>query len=346
MSAETEILKALQRFESRIMIDSTGVSTSVFNDTVARNVKIAYYIAGGSATGIYFGGPKYVYDICYQNTEVAYADIHVVSSSAEIQSIFCQYIGNFKTRLVLLARPGIDVNSEYNKFKETKSAFYSNYRGMTFRSGMLSLANVFFYDYCFDYRIGKVKLQMMENDTKAEIARIAKMLFLPGMSNETKAFLAHNYLAHTIVYTNIEKRNSLQASYIQSAYGGLINKKCVCQGYAEAFKRLLDYAGIPCDVVCGQIIGHTSYHAWNILKLNDGCDNYHIDVTWDSSNGEVSYKYFGLKDSDLYSKRTWNREFNVKCNSSKNLLLEARQGIVRFKSQLISNGVSTKILGF
>ena len=79
--------------------------------------------------------------------------------------------------------------------------------------------------------------------------------------------------------------------------------------------------------------------------MNDECDNFHIDVTWDSAGERVSYTYFGLKDSDFFGERTWNREYNVKCNSSKNLLLEARRGIMRFKSQLIANGVSVQILG-
>jgi transglutaminase/protease-like cytokinesis protein 3 len=185
----------------------------------------------------------------------------------------------------------------------------------------------------------------MENETDREVERIAKLLFLPGMDDATKAFLAHNYLADSIDYTLIENATDLETSYMQSAYGALIKKKCVCQGYAEAFKRIMDFEGIPCDIVCGKTKDSTTYHAWNILKLNNERDNYHIDVTWDSSDERVSYKYFGLKDSDFIGQRTWSREYNATCNSSKNLLALARWGVMRFKTKLLANGVSPRILG-
>jgi hypothetical protein len=80
--------------------------------------------------------------------------------------------------------------------------------------------------------------------------------------------------------------------------------------------------------------------------LNDGRDNYHVDVTWDSADEKVSYDYFGLRDVDLADNRTWNREYIAPCNASKNLLVEARVGLMSFRSRLIANGVSLKILGF
>ena len=109
---------------------------------------------------------------------------------------------------------------------------------------------------------------------------------------------------------------------------------------------MMDYAGVPCDLVCGQIKGSSEYHAWNIIKLNGGSENYHIDVTWDSAGERVSYTYFGLKDSELADNRTWNRSLNAVCNSSKSLLLEGRRGILRLKPRLLANGVSTRILGY
>ena len=308
MSRETELLKALQRFETKIMIDAIGANTNILNNVIAQNIKIVYYLAEISASMTYSGGPKILFKVKYQNEDVSQNDIYVVSRAEEVHSILCQYIGNYKTRLILFAKPGVDIDSEYQKFSIVSAPFYSNYVGASIAKGQCSATPIPFYDFYFDYRIGKVKLAMMENETNAEISRIAKQIFLPGMSDETKAFLAHNYLAHTIDYTLKEDASSLEKSYMQSAYGALIKKKCVCQGYAEAFKRLMDYAGIPCDIVCGQTKGSTTYHAWNILKLNDDHDNYHIDVTWDSAGERVSYTYFGLKDSDFVGERTWNKE--------------------------------------
>ena len=346
MSSESELLATLKRFEKRIAINAIGVSPNILSKAIANDVRIAYYLKQVSTSVEYLGIPKIIFNVEYKDTTLPLSDIYVVSSGAEVCSILSQYIGNYKTRLVMFAEQGINVEKEYNKFATVNAPFYSNYVGAQLMTGSFSNVSMTYYDFYFDYRIGKVKLMMMENETNAEISRLAKQLFLPGMSDETKAFLAHNYLADAIEYTLIENASSLEKSYIQSAYGALVKKKCVCQGYAEAFKRLMDYAGIPCDVVCGQTKGSDTHHAWNILKLNSGRDNYHIDVTWDSSGGRVSYTYFGLKDSDFIGERTWNREFNAKCNSSKSLLLEGRRGIMRFKPQLLAKGVSTRILGY
>lgn len=345
MSKESELLKALQRFETPITVDAVGVSPNIFKNVIEQNVKISYYVAGMSSSKTYFGIPKIIFNVQYKNTDISQNDIYVVSSEEEVQSILCRYIGNYKSHLVLFAKNGVDMESAYDKFAVVNAAFYPNYIGANVERWQFPLLSIPYYDFWFEYRIGKVKLAMMENEMDAEVERIAKQLFLPSMSDETKAFLAHNYLAYTIDYNLNENASNLEKSYMQSAYGALIKKKCVCQGYAEAFKRLMDYAGVPCDIVCGQIKDDLTYHAWNILKLNGERDNYHIDVTWDSVDNNVRYTYFGLRDFDFEGKRTWNREFNVKCNSNKNLLSDARRGIMKFKSQLIANGVDKKILG-
>lgn len=345
MEKELELLHGLQRFERRIVIGAAD--PDVLTRALARDPKIAYYLHSVSSSVSYsFGGVQYTFDVQYHNTEVPIGELYVVSDGTELQSVLCQSIGNYKQRLVLFAKAGLDVNAEYDKFSVVSAPFYPNYTGASYTTGRLSVAPLPYWEFNFQYRIGRVKLKMMENEMDAAVKRIAGQMFLPGMSAETKALLAHNYLAYTIRYTLKENASNLETSYLQSAYGALILKKCVCQGYAEAFKRLMDFGGVPCDIVCGQTDGSDTYHAWNILKLNGARENYHVDVTWDSTGDRGSYTYFGLRDSDFFGKRTWNREFNVPCNSPKSLLVEGRRGILRFKSQLIANGVSTAMLGY
>lgn len=347
MNNERELLKALQEFKTKITIDTVGKGFDILNNTVAQNVKIAYYLSdvSGSMT-TYCGRSTIELDVSYQNTDVPLSDIYIVSRKGEINSILCQYIGSYKQRLILFASPSINVDAEYEKFSVVNAPFYPNFVSLNITKGQSSLSPMSYYDFIFNYRIGKAVLAMMEHDTKAEVKRIANKLFLPGMNDETKAFLAHNYLAHMVEYTLKEDASRLETSYRQSAYGALIQKKCVCQGYAEAFKRLMDYAGIQCDIVCGETKGYTTAHAWNILKLHNELENFHIDVTWDSVGDKVSFKYFGLRDSDFEGERTWNRQYNVKCTSSRDLLRDARADVMRYKAQLISNGVSYAIMGY
>lgn len=56
--------------------------------------------------------------------------------------------------------------------------------------------------------------------------------------------LVHDYLVESIEYDE----NMLQDN-IYNLYGALINKKSVCEGYAKAFKYLMDSINIPCTIV-------------------------------------------------------------------------------------------------
>ena len=66
-------------------------------------------------------------------------------------------------------------------------------------------------------------------------------------------------------------------------YGALVENTCICEGYAESFKIILDKLDIPCVLVYGDGLdanGQTEAHAWNEVKMDD--DNwYAVDVTWD-----------------------------------------------------------------
>lgn len=108
--------------------------------------------------------------------------------------------------------------------------------------------------------------------------------------------MIHDYLIDTINYdSSLEKEN------IYNIYGALVNKECVCEGYARAFKYLLDVLDIPCVMVIGtgtNSQGETESHAWNYVQLNGNW--YAVDTTWDDpvivGGGTVSetskYKYF------------------------------------------------------
>ena len=91
-------------------------------------------------------------------------------------------------------------------------------------------------------------------------------------SVENKIKLVHDYLIDTIDY-------DLNAgSSVYDIYGALVNRRVVCEGYAKAFKYILDDLGIPCIIVCGtgtNSSGNTESHAWNYVQIEDkwyGCN--------------------------------------------------------------------------
>lgn len=115
-------------------------------------------------------------------------------------------------------------------------------------------------------------------------------------SNYDKALKVHDYLVK-----NLEYETSLQEENNRNIYGALIEKNVVCEGYAKAFKYLMDELNIECILVSGTATnssGHSEAHMWNYIKLNDNW--YGVDVTWDdpviigntSSKNIIRHNYF------------------------------------------------------
>lgn len=111
---------------------------------------------------------------------------------------------------------------------------------------------------------------------------------------------------HDYLVDNLDYDSTFSQENIYNMYGALVNNLTVCEGYAKAFKSLMDELNVPCVVVCGYAQnskGETENHAWNYVLIDDNW--YAIDVTWDDPiiigggvlSTESRYKYF-LKGSD------------------------------------------------
>lgn len=117
-------------------------------------------------------------------------------------------------------------------------------------------------------------------------------------------------LIHDFLVDNVEYDENYESSGTYTIYGALVDNKCVCEGYARAFKYLADSAGIDCVLMQGTATNSdniTERHAWNAVYLEENW--YYIDVTWDDpiviGNGILlassNYKYF-LKGSSFFEK--------------------------------------------
>ncbi|MBR3613984.1 MAG: hypothetical protein IKL55_02260 [Clostridia bacterium] len=116
--------------------------------------------------------------------------------------------------------------------------------------------------------------------------------------------IVHDYLVNTIEYKSDAGKN------VYNIYGALVNKQAVCEGYARAYKLILDELGIPCIIACGlakNSSGEIESHAWNYVQVENNW--YAVDVTWDDpviiGNGtlsdDIKYRYF-LVGSDEFFK--------------------------------------------
>ncbi len=338
-SVEQNIARAMLSFQAVIPFKAYGDPLAAVKGAISSNPKIVYYLHSCSLYGTHGG---YEIRAQYIHKDTSPRDVYVADSEDECLEHICRCVGDYKKRLITVVKNTLDVGRVVNEFHIKHAPFYSNLVKIS-TSGYHAYADRTAVEFGFEYRIGQVKLNMMERQVDDEVERIASLLFTPDMPDTVKVYLAHNYLAVSVLYRN-NKDNPLDTSYTQSAYGALIKKECVCQGFAEAFKRIMDRAGVECEVVCGQTVGSSEHHAWNTVTLGDDGSRYHIDVTWDAAGSSPDYTYYCKNDAFFVGNRTWNKELCAPCNGRLAVLSLARRYVYLNKGKLLAKGIDERIL--
>ena len=102
-------------------------------------------------------------------------------------------------------------------------------------------------------------------------------------------------------------------------YGGLINGKSICAGYALILHETLKYVGMKSQYVGGDDLSRGKGHAWNQVQIDGKW--YNADPTWDSDRIQTygKYKYMLLNDQEFdqtHGKYSQNRTKTYhKCKS-------------------------------
>lgn len=97
-------------------------------------------------------------------------------------------------------------------------------------------------------------------------------LDLDGLSDYEKTFRIYRWISNNVKYSFDVEYNS------QTAYSALIERKCVCAGYADLLYCLLNKVGIDTYYDSG------NDHAWNVVKM-DG-QYYYCDPTNDKAGSK------------------------------------------------------------
>lgn len=162
---------------------------------------------------------------------------------------------------------------------------------------------------------------------------IIKNIIKKGMNKKQKLKTIHDYIVKNCSYDmmaeekiKIGKKTYYNKKkldeYSHSAYGAIILKKAVCDGYSHAFDLLCYKAGIPSVFIGGK------GHGWNMVQIDNAFK--YIDVTFDdpviinkinpknpfapAKNTKPSYKYFLIsskqlkKDHYFYSKDSYDSD--------------------------------------
>ncbi len=126
-----------------------------------------------------------------------------------------------------------------------------------------------------------------------------------GMSDLEKETAVYQWMVSHVNYDWTHGDRLLEtprASF--TPYGGLVEHKAVCLGFATTFQLLMDLSGVECATVVGASHQSRSDHSWNMVRLNG--EWYCVDVTWDANAREnggrgqpKDWDYFNVTSEDM-----------------------------------------------
>lgn len=124
-----------------------------------------------------------------------------------------------------------------------------------------------------------------------------------GLSAFDRELMVHDYLIERIEYDvdvdTINLDNNNPDTY--TAYGALVNRVAVCEGYTRAFQLLMNGLGVDCVDVTGR--SQDQLHIWNAVKLDGSW--YYVDSTWDDREEPYArYIYFNVSEAYLLDDHT------------------------------------------
>ncbi len=148
------------------------------------------------------------------------------------------------------------------------------------------------FDVAISYRMTADEISSMNMAAEKAAKKIIAGL-TPDMDDYEKLKYFHDYLI-----LNCETDTSY--AFADTAYGALVEKKALCEGYSKAFAYLCNLAGIENTIVTGETYVP---HMWNMVKL--GGNWYHVDITWDKPDDQlhelfpdvILYQYFMVTDA-------------------------------------------------
>ena len=149
------------------------------------------------------------------------------------------------------------------------------------------------------------KYMALEVIAKTAAEKITDSIIKDDMTSVEKVKAIHDWLVNNVEYDTQGYASGDISDESHTAEGLFKNRKAVCDGYADAFMQMAEYAGFETIIVAGvgtNSSGHTESHAWNQIKVDGKW--YNIDVTWDDPVAEgdlgfdnARYTYFLVPDS-------------------------------------------------
>ncbi len=184
-----------------------------------------------------------------------------------------------------------------------------------FEKFMLDHPEIFWYDNSYHgtgftnnlntveiaQKYGENQIKLMQNGID-DVTRQILSKIPDGASDFEAELIIFEWLAANVQY-------DLNAPNAHTLYGALVDRRCVCEGYAEAFQYLCGKVGIPATSVTG--IGDNGKtaekHKWNAAKI--GGRWYLVEPTW--ANTSTTKRFLFLNCSDFIAADHTPKDYQV-----------------------------------
>ena len=203
--------------------------------------------------------------------------------------------------------------------------FYLNRHRIVTKQTPLYIQLVFQYDY------EKDEADALWRQIEEAVAAFADENLRPDMTPLARQLKIHNHLR------KIEAAKEPYDKDDFSVVGALLHGKCVCEGYAKAYKLLCDRAGIASIVVTGEALlpdGRREAHSWNLSRINGV--TAHTDVSWDAMLSGAAYDYFNLCDADIAADHVFDAALYPPCEPNEINYFSKNGLIAKDESELLS----------
>ena len=322
-------------------LDLSSFGERALKDAINDDPRLVALILGVEIKSSAFSSKAFVQ---YSYDKIDPKATEYAKSKDQAESLLLYYLTLSSPRVCLVLPTKLKPEKVIKEFSDRYSVLFPAFRTFSYTYSEMPYFGYSTLQVEFQYAISSYKLNQMEKKLGGEILNICSKIFLPDMPPLVKAYVAHNYLVRTVSYWKEEPKSPEELVVRHSAYGAIFKHRCVCQGFSEAFLRLMDAQGIDCYVLHGKVYSDLSApHAWNLVCLSP-TDVFHVDATWDAQPSAVRDTYFGVADKDFASLREWDRSFAKPARSGTSWAREARRLIQNDLSRYLRAGIDKKYL--
>lgn len=330
-----DIVRQIKMLRKEIKVDGLSDTSGLLREIMQECPELQYYIVRLRYTRT---GESLTINIKYRNIEYPFSNI-IVEDIPDINRILVDAVSGFRTKIVLAAPKDSNIGWRIDYFAEKDIYCFPQVKRIRRINYGWEEIPYAVSEIRLEYFMESGRLMEMDLKTEKEAHRIVKQLFPIDMPESAKCYIAHNYLASTVRYRKPAPDDPVQFTRAHSAYGALIDKISVCQGFAHAYRMILQIAGIACDIVAGQATSKTrGAHAWNIIHFSSG-KYVHVDVTWDAGRKNVSHKYCFSSDVSISYDHEWDMHYYHSCINGESILEEARSFCSIHREELLREGL-------